>query len=100
MPTNLNLIKDAVFLTFVGIPTFSDLPTFFFFFFFPFFLSFPRACIVYMCNDHACQLVAFWAAPGPRWGLCPQTPRPTIISYFLNSPSGLAKCTNYNVTFM
>ena len=58
--------RDAVFPTFVGIPTFWDLPTFrlfFFSFFFFFFLSFFPPCMycMYMCNDHACQLVAFWA---------------------------------------
>ena len=67
MQTNPLLIRpvnrDAVFPTFVGIPTFSDLPDFFFssFFFLPPSFFFFHPCMYCMCNDHACQLVAFWA---------------------------------------
>ena len=73
---------------------FSDFfrPSDFFFFFF-----FFCACIVCVTTMRANWWLSgqFWlrksfaplnpqrgAAPGPRWGLCPQTPGPRILSYF------------------
>ena len=88
------IFRDAVFLTFVGIPTFSDVPTFLFCF----------VCMQCMCNDHACQLVAFWAVLIEKklqlqaWTPTRVLPRPPIPRYFptfLNSPSGIPVCYIY-----
>ena len=63
-------------------------PTFWLFFFpllFFFFCVCVCVCMYCMCNDHACQLVAFWAV------LIEKKLRPPIPRYFptfLNSPSG------------
>ena len=77
--------RDAVFPTFVGIPTFSDVPIFFFFF---------RACTCIVCVT---TMRVNWWLSGQFWlrksssfkGASPLGPDHTILSYFFNSPSGI-----------
>ena len=81
-------------------PHFFFSPDFFFFprLFFSSFFFFFFLCMYCMCNDHACQLVAFWAVliekkalalPLDPAGRPPDPPVPGYFPTFLNSASGI-----------